>query len=51
VLADWMDRLKALEGHIVVRVAPGGDVYKVFVLDNAVESYRIKSVHGPYESR
>ena len=51
VLADWMDRLKALEGHIVVRVAAGGDVYKVFVLDNAAENYRIKSVHGPYESR
>jgi beta-lactamase superfamily II metal-dependent hydrolase len=51
VLADWMDRLKALEGHVVVRVAPEGDTYKVFVLDNSTESYRIKSVHGPYESR
>jgi glyoxylase-like metal-dependent hydrolase (beta-lactamase superfamily II) len=35
-------------GHIVVRVEPGGARYWVLVLDDATESYRITSVHGPY---
>ncbi|MBZ5607474.1 MAG: MBL fold metallo-hydrolase [Acidobacteriia bacterium] len=37
-------------GHIVVRVEPGGARYWVLVLDDAAESYRVTSVHGPYES-
>jgi hypothetical protein len=38
-------------GHIVVRVEPGGDRYRVFVLDDSTESYRVTSVHGPYLSK
>jgi hypothetical protein len=37
-------------GHVVVRVEPGGDRYWVLVLDDTTESYRIRSVHGPYAS-
>jgi hypothetical protein len=37
-------------GHIVVRVEPGGARYWVLVLDDATESYRVTSVHGPYLS-
>jgi hypothetical protein len=37
-------------GHIVVRVEPGGGRYWVLVLDDATESYRVTSVHGPYVS-
>jgi beta-lactamase superfamily II metal-dependent hydrolase len=51
VLADWIGQLKAREGHIVVRVAPGGDTYQVVVLDNRAETYRVTAIHGPYESR
>jgi beta-lactamase superfamily II metal-dependent hydrolase len=51
IFSDWTPRLKALEGHIVVRVAPGGGSYKVMVLDNSSESYRVISVHGPYEAQ
>ena len=51
VLADWIGQLKAREGHIVVRVAPGGATYQVLVLDNRTESFRVLSMHGPYESR
>ena len=36
------------EGHVVLRVAPGGDRYWVFVLDDTDQRYRIRSVHGPY---
>jgi beta-lactamase superfamily II metal-dependent hydrolase len=35
-------------GHVLVRVAPGGASYRVFILDDADESGRVKSVHGPY---
>ncbi len=46
-----LDKLASDHGHVVIRVAPGGAAYKVIVLDDSVESYRVKSVHGPYESR
>jgi beta-lactamase superfamily II metal-dependent hydrolase len=37
-------------GHVVVRVAPGGASYQVFVLDNRTESYAVLKTHGPYIS-
>jgi hypothetical protein len=43
-------RVASDRGHIVVRVEPGGARYWVLVLDDAAESYRITSVHGPYLS-
>ena len=46
-----LSQVAADHGHIVVRVEPGGARYRVFVLDDRVESYRILSVHGPYESQ
>ena len=45
------DQLKADHGHIVVRVAPGGDSYRVFVLDETTQARRVLSVFGPYTSR
>jgi beta-lactamase superfamily II metal-dependent hydrolase len=38
-------------GHVVVRVEPGGKRYWVAVLDDLTESYRITSVHGPYDAQ
>ena len=46
-----LDKLASARGHIVIRVAPGGDTYKVVILDDSAESYRVTAVHGPYESR
>ena len=43
-------QVQADHGHIVVRVEPGGDRYRVFVLDAALPSAPILSVHGPYTS-
>jgi hypothetical protein len=43
--------LAADQGHIVMRVAPGGMSYRVFVLDDSDETMRIKSIHGPYTSQ
>jgi hypothetical protein len=38
------------EGHVVVRVAPGGASFRVYVVDDRSESGAVKSVHGPYAS-
>jgi len=51
VIGPLLDRLLGAQGHIVVRVAPGGASYQVIVLDDAAETYAVKAVHGPYESR
>jgi len=45
------DQLKAQHGHIVVRVAPGGDQYRVFVLDDMTDDARVVAVFGPYTAR
>jgi beta-lactamase superfamily II metal-dependent hydrolase len=49
--AEDLQNLAASQGHIVVRVALNGASYQVFVLNDSQETYRIRSVHGPYESR
>jgi beta-lactamase superfamily II metal-dependent hydrolase len=45
------DQIKADHGHIVVRVAPGGDSYRVFVLDETTQMPTVRAVFGPYEAR
>ena len=44
----FRDNYQSSKGHIVVRVEPGGKQYKVFVLDDADQSLRIKQVFGPF---
>jgi len=51
VIGEQLERLKSDQGHILVRVDPGGGTYRVIVLDDSTESYAVKSVHGPYESK
>ena len=50
VIGPLLDRLASSQGHVVIRVAPGGAAYQVFTLDDASESYRVKRVFGPYTS-
>jgi hypothetical protein len=38
-------------GHIVVRVEPGGERYRVFVLDNRNERDVVVQAMGPFTSR
>jgi len=40
-----------LQGHIVVRVMPGGKEYYVIILDDSTEEMTVKSVFGPYASK
>jgi hypothetical protein len=51
VIGPAIDRLKSGQGHIVLRVAPGGDSFQVIILDDSSESFRVTSIHGPYQSR
>jgi beta-lactamase superfamily II metal-dependent hydrolase len=48
--ARFSDRFKSSQGHVLVRVAPGGAEYSVLVLEGGDESGRVKAVFGPYTS-
>jgi Metallo-beta-lactamase superfamily len=48
VIGPLLDRLASAQGHIVIRVAPGGASYQVMILDDTAETYRVKSPFGPF---
>ncbi len=51
-IGPWMvEGYASFEGHVVVRVAPGGDEYRVYVLDDTKTDLVIRSAHGPFRSR
>ncbi len=49
-LATDLARMKAQQGHIVVRVKPGGDSYSIYVLDDSDQTYNVIKKFGPYKS-
>jgi beta-lactamase superfamily II metal-dependent hydrolase len=49
-IGERATQLTADHGHIVVRVAPGGDSYQVFVLDETSDTRTVRGVFGPYPS-
>ncbi|GAB3945539.1 hypothetical protein GCM10028805_14810 [Spirosoma harenae] len=51
VIGELLNRLKSSKGHIVLRVAPGGETYQVIIVDDSTEKFTVKSVFGPYQSR
>ncbi|WP_229312264.1 ComEC/Rec2 family competence protein [Larkinella punicea] len=51
VIGEMLNRLKSDSGHVLVRVDPGGDTYRVIILEDTDESFRVKAIHGPYQSR
>jgi hypothetical protein len=51
VIGPRINSLKSQQGHIVVRVNPGGDSYMIYILDDSEENFRVKSVHGPYHCK
>ncbi len=48
VIGSSIDKMKSRQGHIVIRVAPGGKSYMIYILDDSEESFKVTSVHGPY---
>jgi len=49
-LGDNIALLKCTQGHVVIRVEPGGETYQVYVLNDSDERYNIKKIYGPYAS-
>jgi beta-lactamase superfamily II metal-dependent hydrolase len=45
------ESFRSTEGHIVIRVASGGESYRVIILDDRSESPRVKAQYGPYACR
>ena len=50
VIGSRIDDMKSRQGHIVIRVNPGGDNYMIYILDDAQENFKVKAIHGPYSS-
>jgi len=50
-LVDQINQIASNQGHVLVRVDPGGARYRVIVIDDSREDGSVLSVHGPYESR
>jgi hypothetical protein len=46
---QFISQLESLEGHVVVRVEPGGE-FRVIICDNTDDSGRVQAVFGPYQS-
>lgn len=52
VIGPTLERAyKSMDGHIVVRVLPGGNSYYIIILNDENEKNEIWSVHGPYETK
>ncbi len=48
---NLLDKMTAYNGHIVLRVAPSGNNFHVYMLDDSDFEYKVKSIHGPYKSK
>ena len=44
-------QVKGSDGHIVVRVSPGGDKYYIYILSDSDGKGLVKKIAGPYKSR
>lgn len=52
VIGPLIDRsYKSQQGHILVRVLPGGGSYYVIILDDSAPAMPVKAVFGPYASK
>lgn len=45
-----IEKAASTQGHVVIRAAPGGASYRVFIVDDSDEHMRVKAVNGPYTS-
>lgn len=49
--SPWLtNRLASRQGHVIVRVSPGGGRYRVVITDNSDEADRVVRVLGPHQS-
>ncbi len=45
-----IEKAASTQGHVAIRVAPGGASFRVFVLDDSNEQMRVTAAFGPYAS-
>jgi beta-lactamase superfamily II metal-dependent hydrolase len=50
-LVERFGTVASTQGHVVVRVEPGGAAYRVIALDDSRADGAVHSIHGPYQSR
>lgn len=48
---EQVNKMTGYGGHIVIRVAKGGDSFMVYMLEDTNFDYKVKSIHGPYSSK
>ena len=51
VIGPLLAELLSAQGHIVIRVEPGGQSFRALILEDSDESMRVKAVFGPFTSR
>lgn len=49
--ARFVRKLKSSLGHVIVRVAPGGETYMIYAVDSSVEDGGRAASFGPYHCR
>jgi len=49
--AAALKKMAATSGHVVIRVAPGGKSFSVYVLDDTDFSYKVIQADGPFSCR
>jgi beta-lactamase superfamily II metal-dependent hydrolase len=48
VIGDLTKQMKNTQGHIVVRVSPGGLDFNIYVINDSSTDYAVSDIHGPY---
>lgn len=48
LLSNYLSKFKGTQGHVVVRVHPGGTKYYIYVLGDDDLNRTVKKIHGPY---
>ncbi len=51
IVTPGLDQVPSHQGHILLRVSPGGATYQVIILDDSGEIFQVKAVFGPFEAR
>jgi beta-lactamase superfamily II metal-dependent hydrolase len=51
VIGGLTEQMKSTQGHIVVRVSPGGSDFMIYILDDSNPEYNIKDVYSLYSCR
>ena len=46
-----IDKITAYDGHIVLRVMPGGNCFYIYMLDDSDFEYKVKFIYGPCYSK